>query len=111
MKVKIGKRTIKVDVADNSIKHFLGLSFSKKKNLLFKMHYEKRWRLWMFGVKYPLKMIFLDNNKKVIDIKHAVPITDDPETWKVYRPKIDCKYILETPFKINVKIGDKVVFK
>ena len=111
MKVKVGKKTIKVDVADNSIKHFLGLSFSKKKNLLFKMHYEKRWRFWMFGVSYPIRMVFIDKNKKVIDIKDAVPMTNEPKTWKVYRPKIPCKYILETPLKIKIKIGDKIKFK
>lgn len=111
MKIKIGKKTIKTDLADNSIQHFFGLSFSKKKNLFFIMKYEKRWRLWMFGVKYPIRMIFIDNNKKVIDIKKGVPITNNPKTWKVYRPKNPCRYILETPYDFKVKVGDRVNFK
>jgi uncharacterized membrane protein (UPF0127 family) len=111
MKLKIRNKTIEAEVADNSITHFFGLSFSKKKNLLFKMHYEKRWRLWMFGVKFPLKMIFMNKDKVVVDIKNAVPITLDLKTWKIYRPKKPCKYILETPHNLDVKIGDKINFK
>jgi len=111
MKVKVRNKNIEVDVADNSIKHFMGLSFSKKKNMLFKMFYEKRWRLWMFGVDYPINMIFINGDKVVVDVQKAVPITSDPNTWKIYRPKEPCKYILETPHNINVKIGDKIKFK
>ena len=108
MKVKVGKKTIDAVLADSSMQHFFGLSFTKKKNMLFIMNYEKRWRLWMFGVRYPIKMIFIDRNKKVIDVINAQPITEDPKTWKVYKPKKPCKYILETPFKVDVKVGAKI---
>lgn len=111
MKIKIGKKTIDAEVADNSIKHFLGLSFSDKKNMLFKMFYEKRWRMWMFGVKFPINIIFINKDKVIVDIKKAFPLTNDPKTWKVYRPEEACKYILETPHNLKVRVGDKVSFK
>ena len=44
----------------------------------------------------------------MIDIKKGVPITPDPKTWKVYTPKEPCLYILETPFDLKIKIGDKL---
>jgi uncharacterized membrane protein (UPF0127 family) len=108
MIIKVNNRKIKVEVADNIIKRMMGLSFSEKKNMFFPMEFESRWSMWMFAVNYEIKMIFIDSDKKVVDILEGVPITPDPRTWKVYTPKKPCKYILETPFDIKVKIGDRV---
>jgi uncharacterized membrane protein (UPF0127 family) len=108
MIIKVNGQTIEAEVADNFFKRMMGLSFTRRKNMLFIMDYEARWSLWMFAVKYPLKMVFMDSRKKVIDIKNGVPITDDPNTWKIYKPKEDCKYILETPFDLKIKIGDRL---
>jgi len=108
MKIKIKGSLIEVDVADDFWKRAVGLSLSEKKNMLFPMPYESKWSLWMFLVKYPLKMIFIDKSKVVIDIKEGKPINSDPKTWKTYIPKKPCKYILETPFDLNIKVGDKL---
>ena len=108
MKIKIKNSTIETDVADNFWKRMIGLSFSKKKNMFFPLPYEAKWSLWMFLVRYPIKMIFIDKNKIVIDIKEAKPLSLNPETWKTYKPKKPCKYILETPFDLKIKIGDKL---
>ncbi|OGI12593.1 hypothetical protein A3K64_01665 [Candidatus Micrarchaeota archaeon RBG_16_36_9] len=108
MKIKLRNSIIETDVADNPWKRMVGLSMSEKKNMFFPMPYESKWSLWMFAVKYPLKMIFIDKNKNVIDIKKAEPITSDPKTWKTYVPNKPCKYILETPFDLKVRIGDKL---
>ncbi len=108
MIIKVNGQSIEAEVADNFFKRMKGLSFSRRKNMLFIMDYVRRWSLWMFTVKYPLKMVFIDKRKKVVDIKNGVPITDDPTTWKVYTPKEPCKYILETPFELKVNIGDRL---
>ena len=108
MKIKIGKKTIEADVADNTVKRAMGLSLCEKKNMFFPMPYKSKWSLWMFMVKYPIQMIFIDENKVIVDIKKGVPITSDPKTWKTYSPEKSCKYILETPFNIKMKIGDKL---
>lgn len=108
MKIKIKNKTIEADVADDFWKRMVGLSLSKKKNMFFPLPYEDKWSLWMFLVNYPLKMIFINMNKIVIDIKEGKPLTADPKTWKTYSPSKPCKYILETPFSLKVKIGDKI---
>jgi uncharacterized membrane protein (UPF0127 family) len=108
MKIKLKNSTIEAEVADDFWKRIIGLSFSKKKNMFFPLPYNSKWSLWMFAVKYPIKMIFIDKNKNVIDIKEAEPITTDPKTWKAYKPKKSCRYILETPFDLKIKIGDKI---
>ncbi|MEM5778128.1 MAG: DUF192 domain-containing protein [Candidatus Aenigmatarchaeota archaeon] len=107
MKVKIKNFVIEADLANNFFKRMIGLSFSKKKNMLFTMPYEGIWPMWMFLVRYPIKIIFI-NKGKVVDIKSAVPITLNPKTWKIYKPKKLCKYVLETPFDFKIKIGDKI---
>lgn len=102
---------IEAEVADNLWKRMLGLSFSKRRNMFFPLPFEGRWSLWMFAVGYHLKMIFIDSDKTVIDIKEAEPLSFNPKTWKIYKPKKSCKYILETPYNLKVKIGDKLVWK
>jgi len=110
MKIKIRNSTIEADVADTFYKRLMGLSLSGKKNMFFPMPYEYRWSLWMFLVNYPIRMIFIDKNKTVIDIKEGKPITPDPDTWKTYSPSRPCKYVLETPFDLKVKVGDRLEF-
>ena len=108
MEIRVGKKSIETEVADTMVKRMMGLSLCDKKNMFFPLPFDDKWSLWMFAVRYPLKMIFIDKEKKVVDVKRGVPITTDPKTWKVYSPKEKCRYILETPFDIKIKIGDKL---
>jgi uncharacterized membrane protein (UPF0127 family) len=108
MKVRIKNINVEADMADTSWKRMIGLSFSKNKNMLFEMVYESRWSFWMFGVRYPLNIFFIDRNKMVVDIKRAEPLSLDPRTWRTYSPKEPCKYVFETPFELKIKIGDKL---
>lgn len=108
MKIKLKNSIIEAEVADDFWKRMIGLSFSKKKNMFFPLPYEAKWSLWMFLVRYPIKMIFIDGNKTIIDIKEAEPISLNPKTWKIYKPEKPCKYVLETPFDLKIKIGNKL---
>jgi uncharacterized membrane protein (UPF0127 family) len=108
MKINFKNKKIEADVANSFWKRLFGLSFSKKKNMLFIMPYEKKWSFWMFGVRHPLKFIFINKSKRVADIKEGKPISFNLKTWKTYKPKAACKYVLETPFKIKIKVGDKL---
>lgn len=108
MKIKVCKNTIEADIADNVFSHMIGLSFSKRRNMLFLMPFSDRWSFWMFGVRYPLRMIFIDGKKMVVDFKDALPLSLNPRTWRTYAPRKPCKYILEVPFKIKIKIGDRI---
>jgi len=108
MEIKLKNSIIEADVADTFYKRLMGLSFSEKRNMFFPLSFEGRWSLWMFGVRYPIKMIFIDKDKTVIDIKEAIPLSFDPKTWKTYKPRKSCKYILETPFNLKIKIGDRI---
>ncbi len=50
--------------------------------------------IWMPFVRQNLDLFFLDENKKVIEKKRAVPLTLNPKTWKIYKNK-KAKYCLE----------------
>jgi len=51
--------------------------------------------IWMPFVKKPLKLLFLDENMKLIKtVEKAVPMTLNPKTWKIYECR-DAKYCLE----------------
>ncbi len=103
--------SIEADYAKTHLKRIAGLSGCKeKKCMLFKFPLSARWGFWMPNMDYPIKMIFINKEKEIVDVKDAIPLTKDPKTWKRYKPCKSCKYVLETPFEHNIKIGDKLQF-
>lgn len=103
------KTRFEVSVADNFISQTKGLSFSEKKNILFKFPMSYYWSFWMFGVPYNIDIAFIDESKRVFQIEKAVPLTLNPRSWRAYKPKKPCKFVLETTQNI-VHIGDKLDF-
>lgn len=75
--------------------------FSKKKNLLFVFDKEQKIALHNFFVFYPINLVFLDKNKNVIEIKKNF------KPFTFYTSKKKARYLLETPFDVNYKTGDK----
>src|SRR3989344_8293644 len=85
----------------------VGLMFSKKpKPLIFILKKEKIVPLHMFFVFFPIDVLFLDEDKKVVEIKKKF------EPFTLYNPKNKAKYVIELPQgavkNTNTKIGDKV---
>ena len=60
----------------------------------------------MFFVFFPIDVLFLDEDKKVVEIKKKF------EPFTLYNPKNKAKYVIELPQgavkNTNTKIGDKV---
>jgi len=101
-------------------KRFLNSLFSKAKGLMFTSRSavhdkamvflfkkEKTVSLHMFFVFYPIDVIFLDQTKKVIEIKmNFKPFT-------IYVPKKKAQYVVECGAgavrKSGTKIGDRIV--
>jgi len=98
------KFSVECEVAKTLWKQGVGLSFSRKKrNMLFIMPLERHWEFWTLGMRYPIKIVFIDKNKHVISVQKAVPLTLNPKTWKIYRPDRHCKYVLELGKDIRKK--------
>jgi hypothetical protein len=100
----------KVKHADTELKQAIGLMFSRKINFDFALIFERPSSsvigstIHMMFVFYPIAVIFLDEKKKVVDIKRKViPF------W-FYAPKKPAKYIIEIPTSTNIsfiKINDR----
>jgi uncharacterized membrane protein (UPF0127 family) len=101
---------IESEVANNLWKQIKGLSFSKIRNLFFLMSYERKWRIWMFGMRSKINIVFIDSKNIVVDVKKAEPLTLNPKSWKIYKPKKPCKYILETKDN-RFRVGDRLGWK
>ena len=85
---------MKVEICESLFSRTKGLMFSKKlKNscLLFIFPKEERVSLHMFFVFFPIDVLFLNENKEIVDLKqNFLPFT-------LYTSKKPAKYILEMP--------------
>jgi len=90
------------------ISHATGLRFSKQKNLIFEFKDEKKEIIDMFFVFYPIDLVFLDKDKKVVELKPNL------RPFNIYSPKKKTKYILElkkgTIREGKIKVKDKISF-
>ncbi len=87
-----------------------GLMFSRKtnKSLIFTYDKEKKESLHMLFVFYPIDVIFLDKDKKVVEIK------ENFKPFTFYNPKHKAQYIIELPSGTvdasKTKVGHKISF-
>lgn len=118
--IKIKDLSLKAAVAATSQEHKKGLSgrdgLPLDWSLLFVFGEVKPHVIWMKGMRFAIDIIWIDENKKVVDIAESVP----PEPSKKdkdltrYTPRSDSKYILEMNAGLaslhNIQIGDSVEF-
>jgi|TARA_B100001971_G_C18013204_1_gene443467 uncharacterized membrane protein (UPF0127 family) len=101
----------KVKFCKNFLNQSIGLIFHKKlksKGLIFIYKKEKKVPLHMIFVFFPIDILYLDKNKKVIEMKKNF------RPFHAYTPKKKANYILELPEssieRTNTKLGDKISF-
>lgn len=69
--------------------------------------------IWMFGMRFPIDLIFMDDEWRVIMIHREIkPVGINPGSWKVYYPEGKAKYALEIAAgRANgIEIGDTLGF-
>jgi uncharacterized membrane protein (UPF0127 family) len=107
------------EVADTHWKRAVGLMFRKElpkdHGLLMVFDQPCRPGIWMFGMRFPIDIIFLDSEKKVIHtVKNARPLGLKWKSWRVYYPPSQAKYVLEinggTQQKNELKLGTQIIF-
>lgn len=87
----------------------IGLMFSKKKkSLVFIFGREKIIPLHMLMVFYPIDVLFLNKNKRVVELKEKFM------PFSFYTPKNEALYIIELPQdtvkKTRTSLGDEISF-
>ncbi len=95
--IKIGKKTIKAEVADEKEELQKGLmgrnALCQDCGMLFIFKNERKHPFWMKNTHIPLDIVFLNQNKKVVDIKKATPCLE--KKCSVYKPNKPALYALE----------------
>lgn len=87
-----------VSIADSDAKRRQGLSgrerLGENEGMLFIFDTDSRWGIWMKGMRFPLDILWIDADRRVVYIEHSVA----PETYpKTYRPETPARYVLELP--------------
>lgn len=113
--VEINKETLQVKIATTSQEKEKGLccrdSLPQNEGMLFVYDQPTDLRFWMKDMRFPLDMIWIDHNKKIVHIEQDVKPSSYP---KVFSAKTLAQYVLETNAnyvsKHNIKVGDAVSF-
>lgn len=114
--VKIAGQNIKVILAETTLEQNRGLSGREKLNenegMLFVFNHEGNYPFWMKDMNFPIDIIWLDENLKVVYIKKNALPQSYPESFS---PGTNAKYVLEVNAgfseKNNLKEGDTAEFK
>jgi len=113
-----GNVSVKAEVADNIFKKSKGLMgrecLGENEGMLFVLNIERRPRFWMKNMKFPIDIVYISKEKKVVDIiENAQPCNSILSIG--FTPKSAAKYVLEVNAgfikKYGIKIGDRVIFR
>ena len=106
--------TFNVEVAKTIQERKKGLMYRKKllnnEGMLFIFPREKIIQLWMKNTYIPLDVIFISENKVIVDIKKNMEKLSET----IVKSKVKSRYALEFNAglinKLDIEIGDKVLF-
>jgi len=97
--VRIGDGVFKTRVANTEETRVQGLSGTSKlgedRALLLVFDSEGEWPIWMKDMKYPIDIVWLNKDKKVVHIVKNAPPESYP--YEKFTPKRSAKYVLELP--------------
>ena len=97
------------EIADTSLKQTKGLmlrkSLDQDKGMLFVFDIAFVQRFWMMNTSIPLDIIFIDENKKIINIEEAQPCGLIP--CQLYSSKDNAIYVLEINQGLSKEYGFK----
>lgn len=109
--VTIKNKTFRLDVAKTEKERTKGLSIYDKlpldKGMIFIFNKNDYHSFWMKDMKFPLDIIYINNNKIVDIFKTVLPTKSENETQPIITPKFPADTVLE----INAGLSDKYNFK
>lgn len=118
--VKIGNLVVTAEVAKTPQVRSKGLSnresLPQNSGMLFVFEKEERYSFWMKNMKFPIDIIWIDQDKQIADITHSAQpepgVADN--LLKNYRSSAPILYVLEVSGGAaniyNLKIDDPVEF-
>lgn len=115
--INIGKTNFRAEVADTDELRAKGLGGRQElevnQAMLFVFDKNDQHSVWMKGMRIPIDIIWLNENKKVVHIEHDV--WPDNEPHETYVPPKPARYIIEIAAgeakKSGLKVGAQVQFE
>lgn len=113
--VLLNNEKFSIEIASSPIQWARGLMYRdnlpKNNGMLFIFPMESKQSFWMKNVKFPLDIIFLSKDKKIVDIKENFePCLQD--SCPSYTPSEKAKFVLEINGgrvkDLDLKIGDEI---
>ena len=100
--------SFRVEVAQNSWQRARGLMFKKQmkenEGMLFVFSKPGLYNFWMKNVKFPLDLIWIDSEKKIVDLKlEQEPCLGD--ICPAIKPRAKAQYVLELKGGMATKAG------
>ncbi|MDD5668626.1 MAG: DUF192 domain-containing protein [Candidatus Omnitrophica bacterium] len=114
-KVCIGNVCVNAVIASSEQERAEGLMFkeslSENEGMFFVFERADVYSFWMKNMKFPLDLIWINTDKKIVDItRNAPPCENDP--CPVFSPDQKIKYVLEVQAgfadKFKLRVGDSV---
>ncbi len=95
-----GKRRIIAEVVTTPLGMTKGLmgrrGLPRDRGMLFSFPRPGRHGIWMLGMRFPIDILFLDQDYRVLSvIRNARPMSLDPRTWKIFKPRRPAMHALE----------------
>ena len=114
--VRIGDGVFAAKVVKTPEDRTKGLSgtseLRKDQAMLFVYERDNKWAIWMKDMNYPIDIVWLDKNKKIVYIVKNAPPESYP--YEQFTPKQDARYVLELPAgtvgQKSIVIGKDAVF-
>ena len=109
-KACIEGKCFKVEVVDTVELRRTGLmeydNLASDEGMWFIFPEDGKHSIWMKNMKFPIDIIWVDNEYNIVDVKRdAQPCIDECE---VYPPRKDARYVLEVNVNSGINVGDKV---
>jgi uncharacterized membrane protein (UPF0127 family) len=110
--VTIGNRQFVVDIADNASERAQGLSgresLDNDGGMWFVREREFVGSYWMRGMKFPIDIIWIGSDLRVVDITHSAPVpppgATDAELPR-YSPQAPAAFVLEINAGLALEMG------
>jgi uncharacterized membrane protein (UPF0127 family) len=112
---KIGDETFNLELAKTEADRFQGLSerdgIAPNSGMLFDFGANGEWRMVMRKMRFPIDMVWVAQDKKIVHIEHNATPAEYPE---VYKSETPAYYVVELPSgtmkRLNVQVGDSISF-
>lgn len=95
----------KEKVCKNIFSKGLGLMFSRKKNLIIVFNNERKISLHNFFVFYPIDVLILDKDRKIVEIKRNF------KPFTFWSSKKKGKYVVELGSPNKYEVGNELRFQ